>query len=435
MSIETPTRKNVSDKFRNDVQSELPDSNPFLKNSFINAMIVGLSGRVFDYYLQLNNFLFPNLFPDTATGSYLERWGSYMAITRNPAIQAIGNITCIGTAGTSVAAGTQFQNSNSISFLTTQTGVVAAEVVNVSNISLVGLTATATTPTSHGLTTGLTVTIAGANETDYNGDFVIAVQDETTFSYSITGTPATPATGTITASADMISLPVQAVEYGTDGNSLKGEQLTISTPIAGIDNTAFVGIDGISGGTEQESDEDLRIRIIYRYANPISHFNSSEIINQAKLVSGVTRVWVEETTPALGQVTIYFVRDNDTDIIPSAQEILDVKTKVLEIKPANTADIDVIVSAPTAVPVPFTFSTILPDTDTMKIAVASNLQAYFTDEVEVGVNIGRVEYQSAIYNTIDPETGDKLQSFTLNTPTIDITIATGEIGTLGTVTF
>ena len=47
------------------------------------------------------------------------------------------------------------------------------------------------------------VIVAGAVEPEYNGTYEVTVLNETTFSYTITGTPTTPATGTITAVADV----------------------------------------------------------------------------------------------------------------------------------------------------------------------------------------------------------------------------------------
>jgi hypothetical protein len=60
-------------------------------------------------------------------------------------------------------------------------------------------TATATTPLAHGFSTGDTILIAGANQASYNGSYPITVTGSTTFTYTITGNPTSPATGTITA--------------------------------------------------------------------------------------------------------------------------------------------------------------------------------------------------------------------------------------------
>jgi len=61
-----------------------------------------------------------------------------------------------------------------------------------------GSTATATC-TTHGFNNKQTILISGANETDYNGTFRITNVTTNTFDYTVTGSPATPATGTITA--------------------------------------------------------------------------------------------------------------------------------------------------------------------------------------------------------------------------------------------
>lgn len=59
-----------------------------------------------------------------------------------------------------------------------------------------GATATVT-HTAHDLTTGDYVDINGANENEYNGTHQITVTGANTYTYTVSGTPATPATGTI----------------------------------------------------------------------------------------------------------------------------------------------------------------------------------------------------------------------------------------------
>jgi hypothetical protein len=70
--------------------------------------------------------------------------------------------------------------------------------VSVTSITRASTTATVTA-TAHGFTTGDQVNIRGAAETDYNGDFIVTVTDANTFTYTVSGGPATPATGTIIA--------------------------------------------------------------------------------------------------------------------------------------------------------------------------------------------------------------------------------------------
>lgn len=64
-------------------------------------------------------------------------------------------------------------------------------------ITRAGAVATATTATPHGCASGRRINIRGAAQTEYNGDFVITVTGANTFTYTVGGAPATPATGTI----------------------------------------------------------------------------------------------------------------------------------------------------------------------------------------------------------------------------------------------
>lgn len=85
---------------------------------------------------------------------------------------------------------------------------------SVSSITRTGSTASATTSTAHGWSTGFKVTIAGAAQNEYNGTVSITVTGSTTFDYAVSGTPATPATGTITAThGGSGNLSVGAYQY------------------------------------------------------------------------------------------------------------------------------------------------------------------------------------------------------------------------------
>ena len=107
----------------------------------------------------------------------------------------------------------------------------------------------------------------------------------------------------------------------------------------------------------------------------------------------------------------------------------------MEIKPAHTDDEDVFVLAPTGVTVDFVFSALSPNTSTMQSAITANLEALFRDDTTVSEDLLRVAYEAAIFQTIDPDTGNQVASFTLSTPTTDVTIATGELPILGNITY
>jgi hypothetical protein len=77
-----------------------------------------------------------------------------------------------------------------------------ASDVAIQSITFVGTTATVTTTADHGYLDGEQVNIRGADAPDdvfYNGDFIISGVTSTTFTYTMTGSPANSATGTMFA--------------------------------------------------------------------------------------------------------------------------------------------------------------------------------------------------------------------------------------------
>lgn len=71
----------------------------------------------------------------------------------------------------------------------------------VTSITSTGGVALVTTAGLHGLTTNDVVTIWGWDQPQYNGTFTVTVLTTTTFTYPISGTPASPATGGLVISA------------------------------------------------------------------------------------------------------------------------------------------------------------------------------------------------------------------------------------------
>lgn len=434
MPIDFPSYQEIIDRTRSDIAKLLPDLDPTIFGSFVRAFADSQSGRAFDIVL-LQQQLLKQLFPQTADGEFLERWAAYEAITRNAATVSNGSIVITGTPSTLVPLGTSFTSATGNQYQTlADVTLISQSPISVSSLTRSGQIVTATTASSHSYASNISVTIAGAVESDYNGTHQITVISATEFTYTITATPTTPATGTITSTYDGAPATVQSVLAGADQNLSSGAKLTIVTPIAGVDPSAYVQFTGLTNGLDIESDEDLLVRVLQSRANPVANFNIAAVEKAARSVAGVTRVKVKPITPEIGDVTILFVRDNDVGtIIPDGGEISDVFDAVYAITPVNTAASSVIVSAPTPVAVDFNFTELNPNTTTMRAAVVANLEAFFRDSVDFEDDITSDKYRSAIIDTIDPDTGDELQSFTLLTPSGDIEINDGELGILGTV--
>ena len=424
----------VEDRSKADVQRELEQSNPFLKNSWLGALVTAAANRIFDFYIQLTAAIREN-FPDTATGTFLTRWAAIWGKQTLAATKSNGRVVATGTATSVIPVSTVLTVSGVGNFISTSAATISDQTININDLTRSGSTVTAVTASDHRLANGVSVTVAGASNSEYNVTATITVIALDEFQYTIVGTPPDELGTSATASFTTASVPVESVDFGADVNLDAGTQLTLQSPIIGVDNILTVDFGAVGGGTDQESDDSLRSRMLERIQNPVAHFNSSDIIEIAKEIAGVTRVFVQEITPSVGQVTIYFMRDNDINPIPTGSEVTTVKNQILTIKPANTADVDVIVLAPTGVVVPFTFTALTPNTSTMKDAITANLGQFFDERTEVGVNIDEDAYRSAIFNTVDPVTGDVVTTFTLSAPSGDVVVASGEIGVLGSVVY
>lgn len=76
---------------------------------------------------------------------------------------------------------------------------------SVSSLTRSGSTATATIASTAALSTNDYVSIKGANQAEYNGTHQITVTTGTQFTFTVSGTPTSPATGTITTTFNVIS--------------------------------------------------------------------------------------------------------------------------------------------------------------------------------------------------------------------------------------
>lgn len=446
MAIEFPTISQIQERIANALilainAGQLDTSkqiDPNIRNSFALGLVKSMSAG-FDENNDNVKEVLKQSFPHTATGIYLELWASWYGITRKDPVKAEGYAVFTGTASTTIPSATAIQKADGTQYETQASATISAQTIGITTLTRSGSTATATTNSNHNLATGLSVTIAGASQTEYNITATINVISNTQFTYTISGTPASPATGTITASFTSAYIAIKAIDYGVNGNSLGGSQLSLISPIVDVNDTCYLSYDGLTLGLDAETDDQLRSRFNERCANFAAPFTSSGLpIFIKEKVAGITRVWVQSAEPLPGYVTIYFTRDNDANIIPTASQVNTVKNAIIDfdtgIKPAPTPNDYVIVSAPTAVPIAITFATLSPNTVAMKNAITTTLTDYFkSPSINVGDDITVNQINALIYGVID-EDGNS-PTFTLSTPSSTTVVSDSQLATLGTITY
>lgn len=427
-------RKEVSDRMGTDSQNELPEIVPLLRNSAYRSIIIAFAGRMFDIYTQ-QQLAQNELMPDSANiPDFQKRWGLLKGVNINAASPSIGFITATGTPGSVIPESTLYQISSDQEYevinkdYTIQTILLG---IITSGLTRSGSTATAEFSVDHHFASGTSVTFSGADQAEYNITAVITAIDDRKVSYQVTGTPATPATGSsIFGSSDISTIEVRSTAPGIIQNQDSGTALTLLNPLAGIDDVAYVQFSNLAGGSDEETSEEYRQRYLEVWRNPISNFNDADIENTLKEITGITKVWTFNATPQAGQCTTYFIRGNDAgSIFPSAAEVNQAKDELLKIKTTPMRDEDVIVNSPTPVPVDFVFTSLTPNSQAMQDAIDESLRQLFLDDTEVSQDLSENSYKAAITRTTNPLTGDFVGAFTLSSPVGDISVSDGELAT------
>lgn len=118
------------------------------------------------------------------------------------------------------------------------------------------------------------------------------------------------------SAASSVSVPVQAVEAGTAGNTAAGVKFELISPIVNVKSTAAVAEGAISGGAAIESIDSLRSRLLFRVQYPPSGGTIHDYVRWAMECAGVTRAWCLDT-PGRNVITVLFVLDGQADIFPT----------------------------------------------------------------------------------------------------------------------
>lgn len=430
-----PEVDEIIDRCKTYVKGELKTLNPTDQNSLIYSLIVALANLSNDNNMQIKLDILPNSFPQHCkTDESLNNFAYIKNVPRTQPSSASGLAVIQGTEGGVIPLNASFLANNK-TYKTGSTVEISEYSIALTSLSVNGTLVTATTASNHNLASNITVNISGATNNILNGDFVISVNGLNSFTYNISEETTTEETENLLAKAMIGILEMKSVETGSDTNLSNGDALAIENKIDGVSDNAYTQFSGISGGSDIQPFNEWKDIVVDRYRNPITYFNENNIKNTAKSVAGVTKVWVKSTYPTVGQCTVYFIRGNDENVIPDANEVQIVANKIKALSTVKDDKDDTFVLAPTAKTVNFNFSEIVPNTPNMRTAIQNSLKQLFEDEADLEKNMTEDDYRTAIKNSFDMETGTKLQSFALTAPIGDITVGLGELPVLGDVTF
>lgn len=228
-----------------------------------------------------------------------------------------------------------------------------------------------------------------------------------------------------TIAAGQAIASVTSVTAGQTGNADAATTLTMASPIAGIASNVIVHTTALTGGADEESDAELRARIIARIQQPPHGGADFDYIAWALEVPGVTRAWVYPQELGLGTVTVRFVRDEDANLIPDAAEVIAVYNYIEARRPVT---VDLTVLAPVAVPLNFTIAA-TPNTATVKAAIEAELKDLIQRESKPNGTI----YLSHIREAISLAAGEN--NYVMSAPNADVTTTVGNMTTFGVITW
>lgn len=275
------------------------------------------------------------------------------------------------------------------------------------------------TPTPATFASG-NVTATGTNGSSILAETILRIDAST--SYRVT-------TGQVIASGTA-TLPVEAVLAGSTGNIPAATELTFESPIPGVNSIATVAVGGITLGVDEEGTEEVRDRLILRLQEPPEGGADQDYEAWALEVAGVTRAWVFPHELGLGTVVVRFVRDNESPIFPDAGEVAAVQAALEDRRPI-TAEVTAL--APTELAVAFTIH-LVPDNADTRAAVTAELTDLMARVAEPGDGAGRgTVLLSQIRTAIGVAEG--VTDYTLTVPSADVVPGTGQLATVGMITW
>lgn len=250
-----------------------------------------------------------------------------------------------------------------------------------------------------------------------------------------------------------VTILVQAVDAGVSGNTEAGVVMTLGIAIAGIQSTGTVTV-ALTGGTDNETTDDLRNRMLAAYQNPPQGGDAADYIIWAGQVSGVTRAWTRPNGAGAGSVIVYFMMDDveaahggfpqgtngvaalEARSTPATGDQLIVANSIFPKQPVTAL---VIAAAPANNAVNFIIDGLAGASVDTKAAIAAAIDdvffrkgspgGVFLADGSTGGTVPLSDLESGIASVALTE------GFVLTAPSANITSAAGALPTRGTVTY
>ena len=312
----TPTLRQTREQNRDYIVSRIKA--PLLPNS-VTRVLSDAGGGLAHGVLQYIDWLALQLMPDTAETEWLDRFGNIWLVNSDGSTGRKGAMPATGTVALS--------------------GCVPGTVIPFGTLFSVG-----------GAVGG---SVGGAQQTQV-----------------YQSTQATGVDGAGNATVQLI-----ATTPGAASNMDPGVQLGLAAlPITGI--VAPASVVSLTGGTDEETDDELRVRVLQRIQEPPMGGDAADYVAWALEYPGVTRAWCSPLELGIGTVTVRFMCDDlraDGNGFPNPTDVANVQTWINSKRPVTALDTYVV--APIPEPVSFTLHNLEPDDSGTRANITASVQA------------------------------------------------------------
>lgn len=231
------------------------------------------------------------------------------------------------------------------------------------------------------------------------------------------------------------SVAITAKEVGNDYNQTSGTILTFVAPIDNVTSTCSVDANGLTGGDDEESDEEYRSRLLLRKRYPPHGGIEIDYVRWALEYPGVTRGWTVPQYQGPGTIGLVVVLDDEADIFPDDT----IRTALRNYIISHT---DPVLGRVVGIPVtaepgffvidggPYTMNfniELYPNTGAVQTAIQSNLE----DMIKERGGPGNTITISQMYEAITTASGEIRTRITF--PTTDVAAATNQVHVFGNI--
>jgi uncharacterized phage protein gp47/JayE len=166
---------------------------------------------------------------------------------------------------------------------------------------------------------------------------------------------------------------VRAVDPGAVGNLDAGTVISLGAPPPGVDTTATIVT--MTGGTDTETDDELRARVLKRIRNPPMGGDKTDYEQWALAVAGCTRAWCFPNEMGIGTVTLRVMFDDlraTSGGFPQSVDLDAVTAYIDLMRPVTVKDRWIL--GPIPQKIDFDIANLVPGDDATKANVQASIQ-------------------------------------------------------------